>query len=278
MEIVPWGVRGSHPVTAPEMQRYGGNTLCFEIRAPYSPTIIVDAGTGLVPLGRMLPREGEAHIFISHMHLDHVQGLPFFAPIHNPDWTLHIYVPKGCTRILDNLFDGKLFPLRRDELLSCVQVRELVNNVPVQVGAVLLTPHSIPHPGGCLAFQINAGDHRACIISDIEVRTRADDDMVRQLLHKTDLAIVDGHYTDAEYSFCKGWGHTAAERWPTLAATAPTRQLVLCHHAPHRTDAELDALLARLTELAPPDLALFAATEGAVYQTRRFTGNQGNPS
>lgn len=274
VDIVTWGVRGSYPVTDPEMKRYGGNTLCFEIRERYTPPLILDAGTGIVPLGRTLPREGEAHLFISHMHLDHVQGLPFFAPIHNPDWELHLYVPKGRSEAVDAIFNGCLFPLRREELLSHTLVREMEPGEPIQVGGVSVTTYPVPHPGGCLAFRLESATGSACVIPDIEVHSDADRALACDLLRHTDLAFVDAHFTEAEYLCFTGWGHTAAERWAEMALQAEVRRLVLCHHAPYRTDVQIDAMVESLRQRSDRTLPLStlstsfdAAVEGRSYST-----------
>lgn len=267
MQILPWGVRGSIPVTAPAMQRYGGNTTCFEILHDGPSQIIVDAGTGIYAMGQHLGTAGEAHILISHTHLDHVQGLPFFAPLHNPAWKVHIYAPTGHTNFLAQLFDGKFFPLTPEQLLCKLELHELDDNVPLHIDSVQIESHLVPHTCTCHAFIFRDQGKSACIIPDIEINDAQSANVALSVIKDMDIAFVDGHYTNAEYEQHRGWGHSSMEILPALAIEAGTKQLVIFHHSTYRTDADLDALLQKLQQqYAAAPTTILMATERHIYK------------
>ncbi|SHN57346.1 HD domain-containing phosphohydrolase [Desulfovibrio litoralis] len=246
MEIVLWGVRGSISSPSPTTQFYGANTTCIEVRTDNNDLLIFDAGSGLHHLGTTLPDSGVCHLFLSHGHADHIQGLGFFKPIHNPNWTIHVYVPASLKRVVKNFFDGKTFPVMFKQLRSkivqhIVTPGKVINVSKRKNNPIKVKPFLGNHPGGSVAYKVYAdesvflysGDHE--ITSDPVVRSNT-----FELLSRIDVAVVDAAYGKDDYH--EGWGHSKWEDWVELAARAKVPCLVLSHHMQDRSDKELDDL------------------------------------
>lgn len=272
MQIYTWGVRGSFPVTNKDMQVYGGNTTCFEVRAFNTPIIILDAGTGLYDLSQYLEPQGCAHLFISHVHLDHVLGLTMFAPLFNPKWTIHFYVPAGQTDILDKVFDGNLSPLTTKDLRCTWDIQELKD--PITLGQVTLEFPRVPHTGVCHAFRISTSTGTFCVATDIEIDSPESYSLARQIFSGAHSVFVDAQFTASEYSRHKGWGHTAMDVLPGLATESGVQNLYLCHHAPFRTDVALEGILMHLREVNKHSkLHIDMAKENAIYSCTEVLPN-----
>ena len=246
MEVVLRGVRGSIAVPSPSMSFYGGNTSCVELRTDSGHLLFFDAGTGLRQAGEHLPESGVCHLFISHGHADHIQGLGFFRPLHSPKWTTHIYVPEWLENVLDNQFDHGMFPVSFGDVAGCVMRHCLKpGDVVWPTGANSAGPVveaiAASHPGGSLAYRVCADNAVFLYTGDHEI---TDDAAVQQatlnMLRGTDLAVVDSMYSRADYR--PGWGHSCWEDWRDAAAAAGAGCVVLSHHAPEATDARIDGL------------------------------------
>ncbi len=264
MDVTLWGVQGSISGTTQERRFYGGNTPCVELRTQDNDLLIFDAGSGLCLLGRTLPPEGECRIFLTHAHLDHIQGLGFFPPLTNPSWITHLYLPEWLIDLPQTFFNGTTFPLDFDQLRGNIRLHALqVGETVTFPGSARLsvTTFAANHPGRALAYQVHAdntvfaysGDHEITPDAAVQATTRA-------MLHGAHLAVVDATYSRADYR--PGWGHSAWQDWVSPAEDAGVECLVLFHHSPERTDAELDALQSTLVARARKRPCLYAAVEG----------------
>ncbi|CAK7070282.1 MAG: Ribonuclease BN [Desulfovibrio sp.] len=265
MEIILQGVRGSIPSPSSSTQFYGANTPCLELRTAADDLLIFDAGSGLRLLGRTLPDSGECHLFITHGHRDHTEGLGFFRPFFNKNWTVHLYLPEWLQDLLHRYFDGAVFPVHHEKLQASVTTTILTPGDTVTLdskgGTILVEVFGTHHPGGNLAYKVTADNATVLYTGDHEIapdqQNRA---MVEAMLKDTDLAIVDGHFNSTD--LMPGWGHSAWEDWVEPAVKAQTKWLVLTHHAPNRTDAELDALQTSLLTQPAIGTSVYVAREG----------------
>jgi len=280
MKVRFWGVRGSIPAPGASTSRYGGNTSCVEIRAG-GRVLIADAGTGIRALGDSLLREKagapvEAHIFIGHTHWDHVQGLPFFAPLYRPESLLTLYGVPGTTRSFRDVIAGQMssayFPVRLDEVPSKPAFVELRD--PVEIGPVRASYHFLNHPGITIGFRFEHAGRALCYLSDHEPYaklnargefTDKEDAAIAKFAAGADLLIAESQYTTEEYRQRRGWGHSTFEDVLDLAHKAGVKRLALYHHDPARDDAAMDALEAECQKAAAArggKLEVLAAREG----------------
>ncbi len=269
MEITFWGVRGSYPVPGRATIRYGGQTSCVEVRTSSGSSLIVDAGTGLRALGQKLAREGvqrRHHILLSHVHWDHIQGLPFFTPIYvSGNWIEVVSGPNGTMPLeaaLRRQMSAPFFPVDFEDVSRQVRAREPRVGEPFAIGDVRVTMAKLNHPDPVYGYRL---EHRGVSIvyaTDTEHFACVDPALAR-LASGADVLIYDAQYTPEEYPGKVGWGHSTWEAAVTLARTAGVRQLVLYHHDPRRSDDAVDVLEARAQAAFPGTVA---AREGAILQ------------
>ena len=280
MHITIWGARGSVSVSSADTARYGGNTTCIEVRTQAGDCIILDAGTGIRSLGEKLRAERleHCHICFTHAHWDHIQGLPFFAPLYNPACAVNLHGPTDMGRYgvkvsLDTVFNGLNFPLRLEQTPSQLTFHEFAPGESFNLGSARIDTCPANHPGGGVAYRITAdglsfmftGDHE-CLPGLPE-----NDELspLYELMCGTDILLVDGQYTSEEYPRFKNWGHSCQDYWPDPAARAGIKHLIFTHHNPGRTDVEIDTIKAELrNRFSDLPLTLDFAFEGMSFDER----------
>jgi phosphoribosyl 1,2-cyclic phosphodiesterase len=266
-----WGVRGSIPAPGPDTARYGGNTPCIEIRLG-SELLIFDLGTGAREFGRLSPRPVSGHIFLSHYHYDHLQGLPFFGPIFDPQSR---FVIRGPTRdgrnVKDVIFEHMqrpFFPVTAEMVFKAqVEYQPFGAGDRVRIGNGLITAIETNHPGGNLAYRIERRKKALVYATDTE-HGSARDAQLKDFARGADVLIYDAMYTEDEYTGRQGspkagWGHSTFETAVKIADEAQIKTLVLFHHEPTRTDDALDSVLKRIKKYRPNTVA---AREGLVLK------------
>lgn len=261
MRATVWGSRGSLATSGPDQVRYGGQTSCVEVRTSDDEVIILDAGTGIRPLGAHLQAEGvgRVHLFLSHLHLDHLQGLAFFGPLWQPGSELHVWGPPSSTKSLEERIGAymgePLFPVNVSDV-PCTAYFHDADEDGVQVGSATVYGAAVAHRGPTIGYRIEDGGSSLAYLPDHEPAIGGD--LRRQsllwisgygLAAGADVLFHDGQYTEQQYPLHVGWGHSSTEHVVTFARRAGVQQLVLFHHDPRHTDDELDVIGTRACEL-----------------------------
>ncbi len=270
MRIKFWGVRGSIASPGPETAAVGGNTSCVEVQCG-STSLILDAGTGVRRLGDALLSEGpvDATLLLSHLHWDHIQGLPFFVPAYLPSTKLQIAGSgHGVMSVSDALahqMTAPVFPVRLDELGAQIRMREVRSGQTFEVGDALVKAVKLNHPGGVMAYRIEHEGRSLVYATDTE-HYACVDPALRSLAQGADVLIYDSQYTPEEYRGDAGrsrvgWGHSTYVAGAEVARAAGVGQYVLFHHDPTRNDAGVADIERRARELYPSSIA---AREGLV--------------
>jgi phosphoribosyl 1,2-cyclic phosphodiesterase len=243
-------VRGSIPTPGPATVRYGGNTSCVEVRSG-DDIIILDAGTGLRALGRALLAEFKNKplsltLLLTHTHWDHIQGLPFFAPIYDPRCRLRILGGEGARKGLVNALTGQMestyFPVPFAKLPSNIQIEEL-KDFNLNVGSVCVRAQRANHPGHCVGYRLFSPEGLVAFFPDTEPRQGGEDREMIEFLRDVDVLILDSQYDSAEYKKHIGWGHGCVDDSVALAVQAGVKRLCLFHHDPDHDDKKIDSLV-----------------------------------
>jgi phosphoribosyl 1,2-cyclic phosphodiesterase len=245
----------------------GGNTACVEVTAG-DTRIILDAGSGLRALGDERMRHGPRHstILLSHLHWDHVCGLPFFTPIYVPGHRVEI--ASGCNGVMPihdairALFRAPFFPVDFADVAAQISVRELPAADRFTIGDIAITMARLNHPDPVYGFRLDHGGHAIVYATDTE-HFACVDPTLKRLAAGADILIYDAQYTPDEYPGKVGWGHSTWQAGADLARAAGVPQLVLFHHDPGRTDAQLAAIEAEAQAHLPGTIA---AREGRVLR------------
>ena len=278
-----WGVRGSIPTPGVKYVKYGGNTPCVEVRLPNNQLFIFDAGTGIRELGNVLC-EGEgklkAHIFLSHFHWDHIQGLPFFKPSYiegNEIVILGMDLQDArLDSIIYNQMESIYFPVKLQSLSTHIKFQILSEGSNFIKGIRVDTMH-LNHPGQDMGYVITFGKTKICYFTDNELipswvtksfKLKYNSDTrenILKLISGADLLIHDAQYTDEEYKTNVGWGHSPLSEVLSLAKEGRVNRLALFHHDPDHFDEQIDIFVANCKENLNGSnhvMECFAAHEG----------------
>ncbi len=275
MQITFWGVRGSYPVPGAGTVRYGGQTSCVEARSASGDCVIVDAGTGMRALGNKLMREATGpqryDVLLSHVHWDHIQGLPFFSPAYVPGTRIAVHALLTAADELQQVIGGitrhEFFPMPLEAVPAQFDFHQVEPGVEFDLGAFRITPIALNHPFGSVGYRID-GDgcswayvadtapfdkvlHKQHFLSGPEPLSEADrtslDSMRGALVRRlagVDTVVYDTHFLPEEYERFPHYGHSTPDQALEICVEAKVRRLVLYHHAPSHTDEQMDTIAA----------------------------------
>ena len=250
MNVSFFGVRGSTPCACRDLARYGGNTACVALEAPGHDPVVLDLGTGLRFWGETQPQDGtfRGSALVSHLHWDHVQGLPFFVPVLRPGARLDIYGPPSESMSLEAAFHEFLrppfFPVEVKDLEGEIVFHDMLDE-DLAVGDAKVTSRSVPHVGRTAGYRVELAGTTIAYISDHQAPpdgTFTVDDNVLELADGVDLLIHDAQYTAEEFPAKATWGHCTIDYAVHVAAEAGAKRLALFHHDPSHDDETLDGL------------------------------------
>ena len=261
MELIVrfWGVRGSRPTPLLGNLGYGGNTPCIEISIG-NDCLIFDAGTGIVDLGQELVREKAVsdralHLFFTHFHWDHIQGLPFFAPLYSSQSKLLLYSAnfRSSTKAaLENLMKSPNFPIEWPQTGAQKTFCDISGEHPVSIGDSIVRAFPLCHPQGAFGYRVETPYALIVYASDLEHGNPEFDRILVEYASGADLLVYDAQYTPEEYERSrKGWGHSTWLEAVRTAQLAGVKRLMLFHHDPARDDHELANILEQARTIFP---------------------------
>lgn len=265
-----WGVRGSVACSGPDTARYGGNTSCVEIRCG-ARLLIFDAGTGFRYLGNSLLAEApvRADLFLTHTHLDHVVGLPFFAPAFDPRnefriWAGHLLPDRNIREVLGTMMTAPLFPVPLEIFRAGIRFRDFKAGATLEPApGVTVRTAPLNHPNDATGYRIEYDGRSICYLTDTEHRPGRPDRNILDLIAGADIVIYDSMYTDETFAGREGWGHSTWQEGMRLCDAAEAATFVVFHHDPDHDDRAMDEIADRLARLRPGSVV---AHEGLVLR------------
>ena len=277
MDVTLWGTRGSLATPDPEMTRYGGNTSCVGVMGREGTVLVLDAGTGIRRLAAHLPKDARRiDILLTHLHMDHIQGLGFFVPLFRPDIEVHIWGPGSATQGLQQrlmrYLSPPLFPVHLSELPNIT-----FHQVPVgecDIGEFSVCSALVGPPGPTVGYRVTAPeggvlvylpDHEPALAALTFPSLPREWTSGGTLADGADLLIHDSQYSAAEYPGHCGWGHSSLDHTLDFGSLCEVKRLVPFHHAPDHTDVQLDEMLERAREARKPDYEVTPGTEGTAF-------------
>lgn len=270
MKIRFWGVRGSFVAAGGEFVRYGGNTPCVEVTEG-DRRLILDLGSGAIPLGKMLlgsaSEKKKLTVLLSHTHMDHIMGFPFFAPVFHPKYQIDIYGPRGAGKKVDHVLDESLnpdySPLYSLKNLSAKLEFHNLGEEPFQIHDFEVTAARLPHAKiDSYGFRVEGRSGVVAYMTDVGYPEGVPLDSVIELARDADLVIHDATFGPEDWRGHEKWGHSSWEHALAVAERAGAKKLALFHHATDRTDDEVDKFVALARDAAPKGLVVIGAMEG----------------
>lgn len=249
-----WGCRGSLPTPGPQTVTYGGNTSCLELRLADGSLVVLDAGTGARFLGDAISGEAPTtiHVLLTHLHLDHIEGLRFFRPLWNPQNRIQIWGPSSPTMSLEKRlakhFSPPLYPLQISDITSDCTFHDLPEE-PWKIGSATFSAATVEHPGPTMGIRIEEDghvlayipDHEPALDSELE-NTTIDWVSGSTIADGAEVLIHDAQYTTEEYRTRISWGHSSTEDAVTFGRLCGAQKLMLFHHDPYHSDTDLERI------------------------------------
>jgi ribonuclease BN (tRNA processing enzyme) len=262
VKVEVWGTRGSLAAPGTDTIRYGGNTSALLVSGSEGECVVLDAGTGIFPLGKAIPQDVKRiDILITHLHMDHLQGLGFFDPLYRAGLEIHVWGPPSTTLSLhtrlSRYLSPPLFPVRLRDMPCRLELHDARHYF--RVGSLRVRADRICHPGATVGYRVTdpngsclayLPDHEPALGQRLFPGS-GDWTSGFDLMRHADLLIHDAQYTDDEYPEHIGWGHSSIGQLAALATAAEVRQVMPFHHDPGHGDAQLDEMLAEVAERAP---------------------------
>jgi len=307
MQITFWGVRGSYPVPGAATVRYGGQTSCVEARTASGECVIVDAGTGMRQLGNKLAREaagrpGQYHVLLSHVHWDHIQGLPFFSPAYIPGTRISVYALLTAADELNQVIGGitrhEFFPMPLEAVPAVFDFHQVEPGVDFVIGRFHIIPIALNHPFGSVGYRIDADGsswayvadtapfdkvlHKQHFLSgpeplsadDVTALTAMREALVTRL-KGVDTVVYDTHFLPEEYARFPHYGHSTPDQAIDICREAGVRRVVLYHHAPAHSDDQMDRIAAEyLAKGAAVGIEVLTSFEGMTLPIGPEEGTQ----
>jgi len=257
------GVRGSMPVSGSQTNRHGGHTLCIDIEAGPASTVVIDGGTGITDLHRDRVSGGgtDYHVFLTHYHWDHIQGLLFFKPLYEASNSFTFYGHRWNGMSSQEAIEGALRPPWFPVAMAETAARKsyvTIERAVFQIGELEITAAPLHHPQGVTAYRIDGPSRSIVIATDCERGDSRADGVLRELAANADILVHDAQYSPEEYEdHYVGWGHSTWAQAADAAQDAGVGELILVSHDPARTDDEIDGLVARTRDIFPNARAAF---------------------
>ena len=280
MKVRFWGTRGSLATPGQDTLRYGGNTSCVQVIGDEGTMIVLDAGTGIREMTKTFPAKlRRVDVLLSHLHMDHIQGLGFFYALYNPDMEVHIWGPASPTLDLRSrlmrYLSPPLFPVHLRDLPCKLHIHDGIH-LDAEIGEFRVSSWQVCHPGPTVGYRITGAKGSLAYLPDNEpvlgaVRFLADRDWISGMAvaDKVDLLIHDSQYTEEEYAHRLGWGHSSMRQAMEFARIAEVGALVPFHHDPTHKDDDLERMLHSAIEKVAPGFPVTPAMEGMILDVMK---------